>query len=329
MKITRTPIEIREKIENKVIDWLAFGAGGKLTVTKPTDSFSPADIVVKARGEYDEEVSLYFKIQECTKSGEKNTYKTEVKLDDFKTIENYFLLFVYFDIVFQDINEYAWLIPLKTFSEISEPATSGKKKILLFESPINVEAENQYTKYLVRKDELANVVERIIKAGGKFEVSEGGLSDLIKIKIDDLKEFISEARRNTYAGEGVFVDNPRLLGSKEFEFQKGDWFYQDIYFSGEKNLIGQEIVYHNNKPIWSMGYFGEQVSNKTAEFLRMALLKLSDKCRLGEKCEVEKKEFRYEDSGTGTIEKFWGEEKISMLGKNIYKLNYQGGLISK
>ena len=64
-------------------------------------------------------------------------------------------------------------------------------------------------------------------------------------------------------------------------------------------------------------------------FLRETLFRLSNKCRFGEICEHEKREYRYQDSGKGDAKNFFGEEEIFVEGKSIYKLYYQGGLISE
>ncbi|MBU4274567.1 hypothetical protein KKE19_02010 [Patescibacteria group bacterium] len=329
MKKVNNPIDIKEKIENTVVDWIASVAAGQLTVTKPVEP-AEADLWVEKRGEYYDEVKIYLQIRNCDKDPEKRVYRTEIIQGDIEPNDNFYLVFLYFDIVVQDISEYVWLVPVNDFFEIADSSSiKNNKRVFKFEVPLDTETESKYTKYLIHKKELARVLEKIIKAGGKFSFPEAGFSKLTKIKLDELKGFIVEARNNTYAGEGVLVDNPRLKGSKELEYQKGDWFYRDIYFDGDKNFIGQEVVYYDTKPIWSMGYFGEQPSKEVVVFLKIALLELAEKCRFGETCELKKKELFYKDQGTGNLECFWGQETISLKGTNIYKLNYQGGLISR
>ena len=52
------------------------------------------------------------------------------------------------------------------------------------------------------------------------------------------------------------------------EYQKGDYLYRDIYFSGEENFIGQEVVYQNNSPVWSMVYCGSVEPKEVFDFLK-------------------------------------------------------------
>ncbi|MBU2539681.1 hypothetical protein KJ786_00760 [Patescibacteria group bacterium] len=318
--------ETKEKIENKIIDWVAETASGKLTIVKPPNTLVGTDIIIKKRGEYYDDIEIHLQIRECEKEIKEKVFINKISEGEYEEKLNFYFLFSSFDIVAQDISEYLWLIPADKFFEIADEIAT---RSFQFKVPIDVNINSNYSKYLIEKRDLANVLIKIINDGGKLVFPETGFSEIVKIKPGELKEFITEARSKTFAGGGVEVEAPRLKGSKEMEYQKGDWFYRDVYFNGQKNLIGQEVIYYNSRPVWGMGYFGDQLSEKSAGFLKQALLKLADKCRFGEKCEIEKKEFRYEDNGSGDIGKFFGEEKIFSGGKNVYKLNYQGGLIYK
>ena len=151
----------------------------------------------------------------------------------------------------------------------------------------------------------------------------------MEINFDELKSFIAEARRNTYAGDGKRIENPFLAGSVQFEYKKGKYFYRDVYFGGEKNFVGQEVVYQNDKPIWSMVYCGSVEPPEATDFLKKSLSNLSKKCRFGKECELEEDDLKYKDGGEGALERFSGEEEIFIKGENVYKLKYQGGLLLK
>ena len=93
--------------------------------------------------------------------------------------------------------------------------------------------------------------------------------------------------------------------------------------------MGQEIVYQNNKPIWSMIYKGQEPEKNITAFLRKSLLKLSKVCRLGGSCEFREEIYKYQDKGSGSLENFSGEEVILRNGVQVYILNYMGGLLAK
>ena len=320
-------VNIEEKIGAKVIDWISASTSGQLIITKPEKSNSIVDLIIQKRGDYSDKEISYLTIKQCRKGEKEGFFTSAITEGEIISNESLYVLFIYFDIVTQDILEYAWLVPSAKFFEIAEQSTAGGQEIFKFEVPTDVKDINNYSRFLVTKHNLGEILTDIVEKGSEFVFPEAGLSGIRNINIGELKNFIVEARRNTFAGSAVALDNPRLKGSKELEFQKGDWFYQDIYFSGKDNIIGQETVYWNNKPTWAMGYFGDQLKEKPTEFLKQTLSNLAGMCRLGGSCKNAKKEFQYEDNGQGSLEKFFGEENITMNGNLIYKLNYQGGLI--
>ncbi len=320
-----------EKIKNKVVGWITKKAGGNVTVFKPKPDkldIKGTDFIVKKRGEYKGR-AVHIQVKGCTSLYENKIFIKDIQQDSFEPREDFYLIFAYFDLAEQDLSDYIWLVPSLEFRDIAEPVTSESGEPLLrFEAPISLRKRNKYTKFLTNKKDLAQVLVEIATSE-KFEFPEIGPQEIQIINLKELKKFISEARRNTYAGEGKMVDSPRLGGSAQMEYQKGGYLYRDIYFSGEKNFIGQEVVYQNNSPVWSMVYCGSAEPKEVSDFLKKSLSSLSEKCRFGEKCEFEKTPFRYEDKGEGTLGQFNGEEKIFIKEKNVYKLRYQGGLILK
>ena len=77
-----------------------------------------------------------------------------------------------------------------------------------------------------------------------------------------------------------------------------------------------------------MSYMGNQIKGLEQSFLKESLFYLFSKCRLGKDCENEKREYKYLDHGIGDLGGFSGKEELFVNDKSIYKLNYQGGLIS-
>lgn len=149
------------------------------------------------------------------------------------------------------------------------------------------------------------------------------------INSEELRNFIAEARKNTYAGGGKPVENPLLTGSYQLEYRRGDFLYRDIYFAGKENFIGQEVIYLKEDPIWSMVFCGSAEPPEVTDFLKKSLSVLAGKCRFNEECEFEENNFRYKNKGEGTLERFHGKETISINGEKVYKLRYQGGLVEK
>ncbi|MEK7665017.1 MAG: DUF5680 domain-containing protein [Patescibacteria group bacterium] len=321
-------INIEEEVENKIIDFIILGSGNRLIAFKPEENSKGADLVIKKRGDYEKEKisEVSFKISSYIGPAKNNNFIKDILQKDFKPDKNFYLIFDYFDEVKQEINDYIWVVPSLEFRDIADPVAEKGKNALRFESSLNIEDKNKYSKFLVDKKELGNILIKLFKFGGEIDFKDINLEEKL-INLESLKEFIAESRKNTLLGGSLLVDTPRLIGSLQIEFQKGDFFYQNIFFKRQKGVIGQEVVYQNNRPVWGMNYFGSFMQKEAEEFLEDSLLKLLKECRFGKICEFERKEFKYKDNGEGAIERFLGKEQIFLKGKEIYKLNYQGGLI--
>lgn len=316
---------IQEKVENKIIDCINSGVTGRLIIFKPENSKLSADLAVERRGNYKEK-EMFFQINSFVGHIENDIFIKDFSAEGFKADKNFYLIFVYFDDVKQKISDSIWLVPSLQFRDIADTVKSPEgKKLLRFQS--SASAKDKYSKFLVDSKGLGKLMLDAFENKGKFNFKESDFQDKEKINIDSLRDFLCEARRNTYAANATPID-ARLLASTQLEFQKGNFFYRDIFFSGTKKFIGQEIVYQDSKPIWGMNYMGNQIGKLETNFLKESLFKLSEKCRLGGRCENEKREYKYQDNGQGNVEEFSGQEQMSVQGKNIYKLDYRGGLIS-
>jgi hypothetical protein len=150
----------------------------------------------------------------------------------------------------------------------------------------------------------------------------------------DFLNFIIQAKKATYASQGDDASvKPLLDGSRQLEFENGDFLYRDIYF-GMSNFVGQELVYYHGKPLWSMAYSGGVVKPYNVEFIRdiysflrkaMRNITLENPYR-GPKEFIEE-EFIYRDSNTSNISEFIGNEIITYKNEIVYRLNYTGGFI--
>jgi hypothetical protein len=74
--------------------------------------------------------------------------------------------------------------------------------------------------------------------------------------LDAFVGFLLQAKRATYAavGDDAAVA-PLVPGSKQLEYRAGDYLYRDIYL-GMPFFVGQEVVAHRDRPVWSMSYAG-------------------------------------------------------------------------
>ncbi|MBU4455086.1 XRE family transcriptional regulator [Patescibacteria group bacterium] len=149
--------------------------------------------------------------------------------------------------------------------------------------------------------------------------------------IAKLKQFLINAKKNTYASGGENKVKFISGGMKEYIFNDGNFKYIDRY-KGHEKFNGEENVLQNNKIIWKMKYEGKILSNKISaddiySFLRKALKKIpNDKPMRGLE-ELINKEYKYINNIKGDIEKFSGEEKIFYKNELVYSLICSGKII--
>lgn len=146
---------------------------------------------------------------------------------------------------------------------------------------------------------------------------------------DELISFLLEARANTYAAGGGKVA-PLLPGSKQLEYIQADWLYRDIYNIGNGIFPGIETVYLQNKPLWSMSYFGDfskMTEDEADTMLRKALMDNRNATRTWHKIDKDYGDFRYICEGSGSIEVMSGMEKILKGDELVYYFQYAGGFI--
>lgn len=135
---------IQEKVENKIIDLIALGAGGRLVIFKPENS--DKDLIVEKRGDYKKKV-ISFNIY----SGDffddksiKNEVSQLIEKKELAAKENFYLLFAHFDIIKQDISDNIWVIPSLDLQKLAKV--------------------NNFSKFLINKEKLREfLIEKLEK----------------------------------------------------------------------------------------------------------------------------------------------------------------------
>jgi hypothetical protein len=145
----------------------------------------------------------------------------------------------------------------------------------------------------------------------------------------DLIDFLVAAKRNTYAaGKGAVI--PSRAGAKDLEYTAGGFRYLDSYFGG-KRFSGQEIVYKNGAPVWSMNYFGvlmpDQAPAGFSETLHEALLRVDRQAPFRGPDRYDNGSCRYECKHSGAIDFFQGTELIFHESSEVYRLFFHGGKV--
>lgn len=306
-------MEFKEKeiVLASIIDLLGQTSRGRLIIYK--DEKKPF-LVVEEKREYKKQ-PIFLQVEEVYFLKD-NLFEKKVQTLDFQ--KNLYLLFVYFDKISFKLGDFCWIIPSYDFKELSPD--------LNFSSFYDQKTEDRFSSYLVKKEKVAQILLNILR-DPEFRIAKRPEAE--KIIISEFKNFLILARKKTYASGSLPALYPHLLGSKEYSFQEKNYFYRDIYFEGENKFFGQEVIYKDNRPIWTMIYAGNQAKKHIFEFLKEVLTKLADKTRLGQESfyEDSKKQLKYYEKGEGDITNFEGKEQIYEKEIKVYELFYRGGFL--
>lgn len=149
----------------------------------------------------------------------------------------------------------------------------------------------------------------------------------------DLYSFVALAQSHTYAGGGKYVENPEREGFNELTFNKESFSYRDSYV-GYLRSWGSEVVRWDNQPVWNTVYGGGMVSGKEElskdcfEFLQTCLSSkdVSNQYFRGPSS-MERGEWGYFYTQSGSIEQFEGSEYITFKKEKVFTHKIIGGLI--
>lgn len=153
--------------------------------------------------------------------------------------------------------------------------------------------------------------------------------------MDGLEDFILEAKAASYVG-GSSPAPPSRTGAHDIGYRRARWRYLDSYFGGT-DFLGQEVVWSGDTPVWAMNYHGrvldpERISGSTAgAVIREALSALYRLDRFMDRSlgpfAHEVGPYRSIDSNAGSVAGFWGTERIVLKDRDVYRLDYHGGMV--
>ena len=168
-------------------------------------------------------------------------------------------------------------------------------------------------------------IEYLIKLSNLFGVSIDYL-----VKEDDCLTLethkIVKAKKATYANKTNKVNSSRKE-SHDYSYQENNYTYLDSFF-GAENFSGQEIVYKDGKPCWSMNYYGRVIEeNFNGDFLKEALLQVDEELPFRGPLFYQKGEYLYLLRIQGKIDFFQGVEEIYYQTYKVYEGFIQGGIV--
>jgi hypothetical protein len=154
----------------------------------------------------------------------------------------------------------------------------------------------------------------------------------MEIQMNELQKFILEASRATYASGDESIKQKQPDGSTTIRYESGRYAFHDNYFGGEP-YGGREAISLDGKPVWMMVYYGlvhEAASAKEVyPFLMESLSNSTLDLPYRGPPHYERENLKYENTFSGSIERFSGTERIFKDAECVYEASYIGGLADK
>lgn len=137
-------------------------------------------------------------------------------------------------------------------------------------------------------------------------------------------DFICRAKKYTYASGRAEDNIPCRAKSHDFEYIEGNLRYLDSYL-GSSNFSGEEVVWKDGTPIWSMNYIGRVFSEEfSGSFLKEVLSNVNSEYPYRGPLEYKKDNFMYKSTITGEVNWFCGHEEIFKDDTKVYECNFHG-----
>ena len=150
--------------------------------------------------------------------------------------------------------------------------------------------------------------------------------------MEQLAEFIIEAKAVTYMGGKSPQALPTRPGAKDIPYERGGFRYLDSHFGGT-DFLGQEVVWQDERPVWAMNYYGRILDptrfdgERAGIVIKQALTALYQERRFLGGFTYQHALGDYVDQSVGDYTSFLGVERILLADRAVYQLDYQGGLI--
>jgi len=143
--------------------------------------------------------------------------------------------------------------------------------------------------------------------------------------MENIAGFLVRAKKAVFAGEGTKLEQSRP-SSKDLQYAEGNLKYIDTYLGGA-NFSGQEALWKDDIPFWSMNYIGRLLSEDSSifKFLTEALLLVPEEYPYRGPLHYTNGDYSYKCTIDGDFHWFSGAEEIFYKDTKVYELVFHGG----
>jgi len=137
--------------------------------------------------------------------------------------------------------------------------------------------------------------------------------------------FLVRAKKAIFAADRTNLKSSRP-NSKDIQYVEGTLKYIDTFLGGS-NFVGEEALWENDMPFWSMNYIGRLLSEDSSifEFLNEALLLVPEEYPYRGPLQYTNGDYLYTCTVDGDFHWFSGSEEIYHKNIKVYELVFHGG----
>ena len=143
---------------------------------------------------------------------------------------------------------------------------------------------------------------------------------------NEIAMFLVRAKKAVLSGQGgeAVSSEPN---SQDLQYVEGGLKYTDARL-GSSQFAGEEAMWIDGVPVWAMNYVGRVADGSfSADFLKEALLLVTEECPCRGPVEYENGDYTYKCSVKGDFGWFYGYEEIYYKDRLVYEYAFHGGEI--
>jgi hypothetical protein len=149
--------------------------------------------------------------------------------------------------------------------------------------------------------------------------------------LEALARYLVKAKLQGYASGDERRIQHLADGGQEVRSEEDGFVYQDRWYGGDR-FSGEELVWHQGRPLWSMNFYGATLPGRPVPggfpaFHKAALRRATVDAPLRGPAFYREGDFVYVNTWTGSLEEFSGVERVFFGDTEIFRLSYHGGTL--
>jgi hypothetical protein len=148
-------------------------------------------------------------------------------------------------------------------------------------------------------------------------------------ELEQLARFLMRAKAQCYSADDDTRVQKLERGGSESGFEDGGLAYLDRWY-GEARFTGEEIVWREGRPWWTMNFYGVTDPSAPAEFPhfhKRALRRMPAEAPFRGPRLHREGDLVYVNEWIGDLRTFRGSERVFHGDREVYRLEYHGGVL--